>query len=946
MLGSWLGRVVAVGVVAGVLAACSSSSKDTTPTGTGDDTTDAGPSTDASTLHDSGSDASPNNRVTNDAGDCVSNCHEGDPCSAPAQCASGICTADKCVEPSCTDGMLDGTETAPDCGGTCTTCADGLACIIGADCQSGVCDPNSKTCAVPTSTDTVKNGNETDVDCGSSGTGTNTNAPPCGDGQGCNDANDCADKLCSTVTSTCTPSSCTDKIQNGSETGLDCGGLCDPCADGVGCKVDADCTSKSCDVNGTHQCLAPTDTDTIVNGNETDVDCGSSGTNDGGEKTNAPTCGDDKMCNAGTDCTDGVCDPTAKICSAPSCTDHVQNGGETGVDCGYSIITLCPACGDGIACSGNSDCLSLHCDTNTTHKCLPPTSTDNITNGNESDVDCGSSGTGDKSFNTMASPCLDINPKTTKISLCSDGADCKSGYCNATEKECVDGNSCALPMVAKASAIQDIKTAAKTTLPTADDSNDAVGAPNSNGAGLYAGIDTCGVGEATDSPANRKLESCCKSLDVAATGDRVDKYEVTSGRMRQFVESVNAQYPDYNFKAWVAAQFSATTNLPTTPIGTTLYSQIPTPTAKAGSTDTRVLFPASERGTLNAVEQLGGISLDTGIPSDLQGCFVGVGNSGSSTYWWDAAGEAVVGSPPRPFTQDYYDIKPLNCAMYWMAAAFCAWDGGYLPADAHYQALWGTGNFPWGTDTTYPTVPPGVSGVAAYSRNFQDLGTAAGTTGYKEWGLLGYPTSTTYTINNLNDNGSGNFYFYPNNANPAAPAGFAGIPDTVDPTGTDHGLDFSPYIAAPGRFVPDVSAYKATAGSVYAGDAWQDLAANLFEYHGLPAANFDSGGIFCDTSGGVATNPNANSTSSCPTTENGIASTNCDRADSTGKYLCGFVRGSGTPAAPVSKMPGIRWQGGSWEVHAVPVGGYGFQGSYQMNTQYGKAGFRCARKAE
>jgi hypothetical protein len=928
MLGTWLGRVVAVGVVAGVLAACSSSSKDTGGNGSGDDDTtdkDAGPGTgDASTVVDSGSDASPNNRVTNDAGECVSNCHEGDKCTMPTQCASGICTNDACVEPSCTDGMLDGTETAPDCGGTCSACADGLGCVIGGDCESGVCDPSSKTCAVPTSTDTVKNGNETGVDCGSSGTGTNTNAPPCGDGQGCNDAGDCANKLCSPVTNTCTPSSCTDKIQNGTETGLDCGGLCNPCADGIGCKVDADCTSKSCDINGTHLCLVPTDTDMITNGNETDVDCGSSGTNDGGEKTNAPTCGDGEMCNVGGDCTDGVCDPTAKTCSAPSCTDKVQNGGETGVDCGDSIITLCPACGDGVACKANSDCTSLNCDTTTTHKCLAPTDTDKIQNGNESDVDCGSSGSGE---NTHAPACPDINATTKAISVCSAGADCKSGYCNATEKQCVDGQSCSLPAKASAAAIQDIKTQATAT-------TDATGTPNTNGAGLYAGIDTCGQGEATDPPAIRKLESCCKSLDATVPGEgnvRIDKYEVTSGRMRQFIEYVNAQEGDYDLQKYVLAQFNADGTPKTgNAFASTLYGQIPTPSAKAGSTDTRYLYPTSEHGVLNMVQQLGGTSVDTGIPSDLQGCYVGLGNSGSSTYWWPADGEAVVGSPPRSFTQDYYDIKPLNCAMYWMAAAFCAWDGGRLASAADDTFLWGaqagvtpvtSNNYPWGSDNRNWQAKGGLSAYTA-ANNASPNGIAI----------------TDWTVDNLNDTGGGNFYFYPTNSNQY----LINIPDTID-----NGADYSPYIASPGRFLLDASLASATAGSVYANDNWYDVAANLFEYRAIPATSFNGGGILCDTTQNVLTNPNANSTTSCPTTDPyGVKGTQCVRANYKGLYECGFVRGSGDPTAPVSKMPSAGWEGGSWEVHGIPVGNYGLYGSFQMNTQYGKAGFRCARNAE
>ena len=464
--------------------------------------------------------------------------------------------------------------------------------------------------------DHVQNGTETDVDCGDSGTGEADNAPACGDGLKCNVAADCLDGLCG-ANKTCTPASCMDNILNGTETAVDCGGLCNPCVDGDTCKVDADCVDKHCDTGNTDKCLAPTNMDGRQNGNETGVDCGSSGK---GINTNAPPCSKDTDgCLEPVDCASGVCGANF-VCADPTCTDKVKNGLETGVDCGNSAFSTCPACPTGQPCVQTdvpNDCVSLHCDSKT-NLCDAPTSTDGIQNGNESDVDCGSSGTG---TNTGAPACLDINKTTLKISKCSANADCKSTFCNTTEKECVDGASCALPIVAKASGIQDIKTATKTTSPTAD----AVGVPNANGAGLYAGIDTCGVGEATDAPGSRHLESCCKSLDSVTTGDRIDKYEVTSGRMRQFVESVNASYPDYNFKAWVAAQFNATTNLPSTPIGTTLYSQIPTPTStgKATTTDTRALFPSSEHGTLNVVQQLGGISLDTGIPSDLQGCFTG-----------------------------------------------------------------------------------------------------------------------------------------------------------------------------------------------------------------------------------------------------------------------------------------------------------------------------------
>jgi len=73
--------------------------------------------------------------------------------------------------PSCSDGIQNGDETGIDCGGSCTACA---------------------TCS-----DGVQNGDETGVDCGGS----------CG---------------------ACV--SCSDGIQNGDETGVDCGGSCGSCS--------------------------------------------------------------------------------------------------------------------------------------------------------------------------------------------------------------------------------------------------------------------------------------------------------------------------------------------------------------------------------------------------------------------------------------------------------------------------------------------------------------------------------------------------------------------------------------------------------------------------------------------------------------------------------------------------------------------------------------------
>ena len=72
-------------------------------------------------------------------------------------------------------------------------------------------------------------------------------------------------------------------------------------------------------------------TDTVKNGDETDVDCGGSKCTD---------CTQGKTCNAGADCATGlICDSVTKQCKTsgtpPSftCSDGIKNGDENGVDC-------------------------------------------------------------------------------------------------------------------------------------------------------------------------------------------------------------------------------------------------------------------------------------------------------------------------------------------------------------------------------------------------------------------------------------------------------------------------------------------------------------------------------------------------------------------------------------------------------------------------------------
>jgi hypothetical protein len=138
-------------------------------------------------------------------------------------------------------------------------------------------------------------------------------------------------------------------VQNGDETGLDCGGdVCDACPPGGGCEDGDDCDSGVCDP-ATNTCSAPTCDDGVQNGNETGLDCG-------GPDCNA--CPPGGGCDDGDDCDSGVCDPVTNTCSAPACDDDVQNGDETDVDCGGDT---CDACDPGEVCIDDDDCVSGGC---------------------------------------------------------------------------------------------------------------------------------------------------------------------------------------------------------------------------------------------------------------------------------------------------------------------------------------------------------------------------------------------------------------------------------------------------------------------------------------------------------------------------------------------------------------------------------------------------------
>jgi hypothetical protein len=196
---------------------------------------------------------------------------------------------------------------------------------------------------------------------------------------------------------------------------------------GADCALGTDCASHVCDAK-TFTCDAPTDKDGVQNDSETDIDCGggTSVATDG-----APPCADGKKCLVNADCVDLVCDAKTSTCDAPSCSDGVQNGTETDVDCGGS----CPACVDMKKCSVTGDCESGVC---TMNVCAPPACAPTCADG----AACGANGDCGSQVCT-AGKCAPpaCAPTCAAAAACGSNADCASHDCHAGV--CVNPVSCA-----------------------------------------------------------------------------------------------------------------------------------------------------------------------------------------------------------------------------------------------------------------------------------------------------------------------------------------------------------------------------------------------------------------------------------------------------------------------------------------------------------------------
>ncbi len=462
---------------------------------------------------------------------------------------------------------------------------------------------------------------------GGGGTTTGPDGGPVEPPKACSKPTDCPSKVC-TAAGTCAAPTATDGVKNGSETDIDCGGPAAPACDILKeCAKPDDCTSKVCQGG---ICQAPTSKDGVKNGAESDVDCGGTGN---------PKCLDGKDCGKREDCESDVC--LAGKCATPNSMDGVKNGSETDVDCGGPAA---PRCSDALACKVDADCKSDVCkNTGAGLVCQVPSPTDGKKNGNETDVDCGGA----------------ANPACEPGKACLVGTDCDKLGCDYNKK-CAYGRSCT----------------------------------------THYGGDTCGLGGAGGRGA-AAWESCCATAPVTAGGVTVqmDKYPVTAGRMRVFLESITG-----NVRGFVQATRAAG-KIPELPAGTPLLRaewDLYLPSSFAGNTnpppaeiaDTDQGGGAPQNGIYTSVyRHLGGLIFRNNAQSST-GCMVS--SPGTHAYWFPNAVQASLGDIPHEHAQTVYDTKGMNCIDYLVAQAFCIWDGGRLESLPEWQAAVGATTYPWG----------------------------------------------------------------------------------------------------------------------------------------------------------------------------------------------------------------------------------------------------------
>lgn len=416
-------------------------------------------------------------------------------------------------------------------------------------------------------------------------------------------------------------------------------------------------------------------------------------------------------------------------------------------------------------------------------------------------------------------------------------------------------------------------------------------APSCRGSknGATPGVDTCGKAEPGD-------ESCCTSLTLPKTKTRsLDKFEITSGRIRAFIGALPGQNLQKFAKDFAKAN-------PTSELGKIAkdfpgyLDALPTTATGGDTTQLPIFLGAFPQDAINRYD----------------GCYVSPGGFGAATYWQPPAvlkpygiGYGDPGDGTRKYPASVLDTKSANCMPPVLLATFCAWDGGELARTSDYWEVWGH------TQETLPANEFGESGG-----KFTKPWAAILEPGEFNWRnghgvkcpIPGWPGCDPAASD---DNPPATFFSFPKGGNPAD--------------------DDAPQIGAPGRFPKDVTAVKSPDGA-----GWMDLGGNLLEAAYPNTRAFKTTVVnFCDT-----TNPSA------PGAPNACNRDMPATATAPAEPRPGTVLFAGEP-------PTVALIGASFEGHIAygekyfaaatedeaNLDGYGFAAHFQ----YGKVGGRCAR---
>jgi hypothetical protein len=354
-------------------------------------------------------------------------------------------------------------------------------------------------------------------------------------------------------------------------------------------------------------------------------------------------------------CTSSGNGPVTSIAETnPTCLNGVRDGDEAGVDCGGSCVTPCSVGSSGTGADGGGSSSGGEAGGQTPSDSGSGSGggIDGVRDGSETDVDCGG---------PNAPKCAE-----GKSCLVDDDCDVACSYA----KKCISTPSCK----------------------------------------PHLGGDTCGTGEVGE--AGVQHESCCRTLKVPGYEDPshpgktvyLDKYEITAGRVRAFIETLssrNGGKPDV--KSWIAAhrpqiwdpaweQFlPSDTEGGVVTIGRRLLGDPrPEDAGEVGPPGPGVILPppTDQPRHMGTNYQFG-----SEIYVDLHGnnCATYAGSYGAPTYYYPPDILARDGQMPRAngvtasgapvAAKDLLDVKSMNCITNAMLAAFCAWDGGQLATD-------------------------------------------------------------------------------------------------------------------------------------------------------------------------------------------------------------------------------------------------------------------------